>query len=82
MVSRMSRLTLSQVVKEGDCLELKILLFLSFQIDQSVKPGRSCQMCWRIGLWKDIVSQFTKVSHMLSRFRWDRHMAWAPQSQI
>ena len=65
MVSRMSRLTLSQVVKEGDCLELKILLFLSFQIDQSIKPGSSCQMHWRIGLWKDIVSQFTRVSRML-----------------
>jgi hypothetical protein len=37
MVSRISRFILSQVLVEGDGLELKILLFLSFQIAQSVE---------------------------------------------
>jgi hypothetical protein len=64
----MNLVTLSQVVKGGDGLELKILLFLSFQIAQRMNPGSSCHMRWRIGLWKETTSQLARVSRMLLRF--------------
>lgn len=82
IVSLMSMKILSQVRASVEALEWKIRLFLSFQICQRVKPGRSCQMYARIRFLWESESQFSIVSPMLLLFWFDLRIAWDPWSHI
>jgi len=81
-VSWIRDLTFAQVTSGGADREWKILLFRSFQSCQSVNPGSRAQMKFKMGLLKDMLSQFSSVLLMQLLFLLDFCMSCAPESHI